>query len=121
MRTRTATAIAAGCLTLALVASASAQAPIANPFPERIPKSSIAIELKPVATGLGAPNTLTHAGDGTNRQFVTDQIGRIRVIENGQLLPEPFLGHQRPSPSVVPTQRERRARAAGIGLPPRVQ
>lgn len=91
MRTRTGTVIAAGCLALALGASASAQGPILDPIPARIPKSSIAIELKPVATGLGAPNHLTHAGDGTGRQFVVDQIGRIRVISNGQLLEQPFL------------------------------
>ena len=30
-------------------------------------------------------------GDGTNRLFVTEQEGRIRVVRNGQVLAEPLL------------------------------
>ncbi|HEX3631935.1 MAG TPA: PQQ-dependent sugar dehydrogenase [Casimicrobiaceae bacterium] len=36
-------------------------------------------------------NFLFHAGDGSNRLFVNDMTGKIRVIKNGRLLPEPFL------------------------------
>ncbi|MCA9978138.1 MAG: PQQ-dependent sugar dehydrogenase, partial [Anaerolineales bacterium] len=35
------------------------------------------------------PTSLTHAGD--ERLFVTEQQGVIRIIENGQVLSEPFL------------------------------
>ncbi len=57
----------------------------------------IRIELQVVAGGGAAPNTLvspvslTHAGDGSGRLFVVDQIGQIRIIENGVLLATPFL------------------------------
>ncbi|MBI5567038.1 MAG: PQQ-dependent sugar dehydrogenase [Chloroflexi bacterium] len=42
-----------------------------------------------IADGLRRPDYLTHAGDA--RLFVIEQPGRIRVIENGQLLDQPFL------------------------------
>lgn len=50
----------------------------------------IALEL--VAQGLTAPVFLTHAGDGSGRLFVIDQVGQIRVIHDGKFLsPKPFL------------------------------
>lgn len=58
-----------------------------SPNPEN-PVTSIA--LQPVITeGLQQPTFLTHAFD--ERLFVIEQIGRIRIIENGQLLETPFL------------------------------
>ena len=42
-----------------------------------------------VVTGLSAPLFLTHAGD--SRLFIVEQRGRIRIVENGQLLDTPFL------------------------------
>jgi len=65
--------------------------PLENPIPEPIEKGDIKIELETVATGLTSPVYLTHAGDGTDRLFVVDQPGKILLIENGQLLPTPFL------------------------------
>jgi glucose/arabinose dehydrogenase len=44
----------------------------------------------PVA-GLTQPVTITHAGDGSNRIFVVEQTGKIRIIKNGALLATPFL------------------------------
>lgn len=43
----------------------------------------------PFATGLSAPTSMDFAPDG--RLFVTQQAGDVRVIENGTLLPTPFL------------------------------
>lgn len=43
----------------------------------------------PVASGLAAPTAMELAPDG--RIFVTEQAGRVRVIENGVLLPTPAL------------------------------
>ena len=48
------------------------------------------VALEPVLPGgLAHPTFITHAFD--ERLFVLEQIGRIRIIEGGQLLPEPFL------------------------------
>ncbi len=49
------------------------------------------IDLKIVASGLEKPLFLTHAGDGSGRIFVVEQPGTIRIIEDRELLPTPFL------------------------------
>jgi len=49
------------------------------------------VEFNIIATNLTAPGMLTHAGDGSGRLFVVEQIGRIRVINGSGLLPAPFL------------------------------
>ncbi len=64
---------------------------LADPIPAPIPQGSISISLQTVATGLTAPLEVTHAADGTNRQFVVDQAGLVRIIENGALVAAPFL------------------------------
>jgi glucose/arabinose dehydrogenase len=51
-----------------------------------------AIALEPVVSdGLRHPVYVTHAGDGSGRLFVVEQPGRIRIIQQGRLLEEPFL------------------------------
>ena len=60
--------------------------PIAAPI-----QAGLRVELEEVATRLVAPNLLISANDGTNRQYVVDQPGQIWIIENGTLLPTPFL------------------------------
>lgn len=71
----------------ALVASAAGAQDIAP--------GSLSADLELFASGLTAPVTATHANDGSNRLFVIDQAGQIRIIEevNGTptLLPAPFL------------------------------
>ncbi|HOA24928.1 MAG: PQQ-dependent sugar dehydrogenase [Aggregatilineales bacterium] len=49
------------------------------------------IALEPVAGGLRSPIGLAHAGDGSRRLFVVEKDGTIRIIQDGQLLPQPFL------------------------------
>lgn len=44
-----------------------------------------------VAEGLEMPVGLTHAGDGSGRIFVIEQTGKIRVLRESVLSPEPFL------------------------------
>jgi uncharacterized repeat protein (TIGR01451 family) len=44
-----------------------------------------------IASGLVNPVGITHAGDGSGRLFIQEKAGRIRVIRNGTLLPNPFL------------------------------
>jgi glucose/arabinose dehydrogenase len=49
------------------------------------------LELEPVADGLLQPTAVTHAGDGTKRLFVVLQGGQIMIVEDEQVLAEPFL------------------------------
>jgi glucose/arabinose dehydrogenase len=55
------------------------------------PGVDLQLTLTLIADGFLRPNYVTHAGDGTRRLFVTEQRGTIRIIENGQVLPGPFL------------------------------
>ena len=47
--------------------------------------------LHPVASGLYRPVYLTHAGDGSDRLFVLEQHGRIRLLVDDVLQPDPWL------------------------------
>lgn len=49
------------------------------------------IAIKPVITGLSNPVAITHAGDGSDRLFISLQSGRIVIYNGLQLLPAPFL------------------------------
>jgi glucose/arabinose dehydrogenase len=44
-----------------------------------------------IAEGLEAPLGIVSPRDGTGRLFVLEKPGRIRIIQNGELLPEPFI------------------------------
>ncbi len=44
-----------------------------------------------VAAGFASPVLVTHAGDGSNRLFVVEKAGYIRIIKEGGVLPTPFL------------------------------
>ena len=59
-------------------------------FAQTIPDSS-QIRLVRVAGGFTRPLYVTHAGDGSGRLFVVEQAGRIWVVQDGRVLPEPFL------------------------------
>lgn len=70
---------AGGCLTFT-----GSDAPTVGEARETVPVPS----LETVAAGLEVPWDLAFAPDG--RIFVTERPGRIRVIEGGRLLPEPW-------------------------------
>jgi len=55
------------------------------------PAALPAVALRQVATGLGSPVQVTHAGDRSGRLFIVEQGGRIRVFKDGRLLPRPYL------------------------------
>jgi glucose/arabinose dehydrogenase len=58
--------------------------PASFPDPDRY-------EWRAYATGLSNPIGLVNAGDGSGRLFVLEQAGLIRIIQEGQVLGEPFL------------------------------
>ena len=45
----------------------------------------------PYVQGLDQPVGLVNAGDGSGRLFILEQAGRIRVVQNGNPSPDPFL------------------------------
>ncbi len=47
--------------------------------------------LHPFASGLALPVDIAHAADGSDRLFVAEQAGRIRVLRSGIPLATPFL------------------------------
>ena len=49
------------------------------------------LSLKLIASDLEGPVGMAVGNDGSNRLFVIEQEGRIRIIKNGNLLPQPFL------------------------------
>ena len=49
----------------------------------RRPRRAPRVTLTPVITGLSSPVFVTGAGDGTNRLFVVEQTGRVKVVKNG--------------------------------------
>ncbi|MET0625203.1 MAG: PQQ-dependent sugar dehydrogenase [Pyrinomonadaceae bacterium] len=62
-------------------------------------KSNVAAQGGPLPTlalgtplgGFASPVGITHAGDGSNRLFVVEQGGSIRLVKNGVLQATPFL------------------------------
>jgi glucose/arabinose dehydrogenase len=55
------------------------------------PTAFPAIALRPVATGFTQPVQITHAADGSDRLFVLERAGVIRILRNGVIDPIPFL------------------------------
>lgn len=51
----------------------------------------MAIATQVVVSGLNSPLDLEQPNDGSGRLFVVEQRGTIRIIQNGSLLPAPFL------------------------------
>lgn len=72
-------------LVLAAVSTGCGDSPAEPP-----PAGELELRAEPVVTGLAAPVHLA-APPGDSRLFVAEQAGRIRIIEDGALLPMPFL------------------------------
>ena len=61
-----------------------------------LPLASIAqtapeIQLQPFLSGLSQPVLITHARDGSNRLFIVEQTGLIKVLQPGSTSPTTFL------------------------------
>ena len=68
---------------------------------------AVTIRLDKIASGLQSPLLLTSANDGSNRLFVLEQTGKIRIIKNGQLLATPFLDVSSKMIKISPVYDER--------------
>ncbi len=89
------------CAGVVLATSACARSlPTTVPAPDsaapramRAPASLSAIEiaLEPVADGFDRPLFVTHAGDGSERLFVVEQGGLVRVVRGKTVSDAPFL------------------------------
>jgi glucose/arabinose dehydrogenase len=82
--------------------SALSPVPAASPSPPKGPTQSTATHSggfpdpqayawRPFATNLDQPVGIFNAGDGSNRLFIIEQKGRIRILQDGLPLTVPFL------------------------------
>src|SRR6266545_6395046 len=58
---------------------------------ERIANAATTIALMPFISGLNQPLNMVQPPDGSNRFFVVERTGQIRVVVNGTLQATPFL------------------------------
>jgi len=56
-----------------------------------LPAQDIDLRLTPTGPEVLGTVDIVNAGDGSNRLFLVQQIGRIQVLRNGTLDPQPFL------------------------------
>jgi glucose/arabinose dehydrogenase len=78
---------------LPATATSAAPAPTSTPaslravaFPDATAYSWVSI-----ATGLDSPVDVQFPDDGSGRMFIVEQVGRIRIVENGQVLGNAYL------------------------------
>jgi glucose/arabinose dehydrogenase len=89
----------AGCLSPTPSASPSpagvSATPVASPSEATLPplpSGPDALALEVVAAGFVQPTGVTHAGDGSDRLFVMERGGQIRIVNaDGSVSPQPFL------------------------------
>jgi glucose/arabinose dehydrogenase len=79
------------CRSIALVAGASPGLLCGPAAQGQIATGQFTFELRSVASGLVAPVQLKVPPDNSGRMFIVDQAGMIRILQNGTLLPAPFL------------------------------
>ena len=90
------------CVACFVVAQATSYAQPLDYLPS-IPKGDIAVRLRPVATGMAAPDYGISPPGDTSRLFVVEQNGLLRILQNDALLPGAALDMQsRVSPPFNP-------------------
>ncbi|MBK5275970.1 MAG: PQQ-dependent sugar dehydrogenase [Desulfuromonadales bacterium] len=109
LKTFIASALFAAISALSLAAcGGGGGAPAATPAP--LPAS---ISLTRVAGGFSQPVAITNAGDGSNRLFVVEQGGTVKIMRNGVVAPAAFLNI---TSLVTPTGGEQGL--LGLAFPP---
>src|SRR5439155_17069767 len=94
-------------------------AALAEPYLPAITNGDIAILLKPVATGMAAPDYAISPPGDTNRLFIVEQNGLLRIIQNGTLLPGSALDIQsRVTPPLVATNANDERGFLGLAFHP---
>lgn len=71
------------------VTMAPPPAPTTTPEPTPLPTGPVPLRVETIASGLEAPWELAFAPDG--RIFLSERPGRVRVVLDGQLVPQPLL------------------------------
>ena len=89
----TSTRIRSGAMVMLLGLGCQAQA---NHILPPILPGDIAINLRPIATGMAAPDYAISPPGDTSRLFVVEQNGLLRIIQNGSLLGSPRARHPEP-------------------------
>jgi len=52
--------------------------------------AEVKVKLEPLVTGVNTPLAMVQPA-GDSRMFIVEQLGRVRILENGKLNPVPFL------------------------------
>jgi glucose/arabinose dehydrogenase len=65
--------------------------PSGDGTPASFDASAVELQMDVVAQGLESPLGITYPGDSSDRLFIVEQGGTVRVLDRGELLPEPFL------------------------------
>ena len=59
--------------------------------PAAFDPAKVHIQLTTVVGGFNGPVDVVNAGDGSDRLFVIEQLGRIRIVKGGELIKKPLL------------------------------
>ena len=81
--------------------------PAPTPPVPLIEKGSIELKFSAVASGLTAPLEVSSPADGSGRLFINQQTGQILILENGSILPTPFLDVSGRMVTLMPEYDER--------------
>lgn len=107
--------LAATLVVVVLNAPVQAQQDVLPP----IQRGTIAVNLQPVATGMSAPAYAISPPGDTNRLFIVEQNGLLRILQNGTLLPGAALDLQsRVQPPLVPTNANDERGFLGLAFHP---
>ncbi len=76
---------------LAITRAGASRNPATVATAQDAPEGGITIQLQPVVSSLSSPVFVTNAHDGSNRLFIVEQGGIIKVLQPGATVPTEFL------------------------------